>query len=53
MLLTDLPKVASEYLPEKGMRGWQYAEHIGALLALPKGLVGSRFKRLKRPLIPC
>jgi len=34
MLLTDLPKLTSEYLPEKSMRGWQHAEHVGALLAL-------------------
>lgn len=34
MLLTDLPKVVSECLPGKSMRGWQHAEHIGALLAL-------------------
>src|SRR5664279_1893956 len=34
MLLTDLPGLTSEYLPEKSMRGWQHAEHIAALLAL-------------------
>jgi hypothetical protein len=34
MLLTDLPKVVSECLPGKSMRGWQHAEHVGALLAL-------------------
>jgi hypothetical protein len=34
MLLTDLPNLMSEYLPEKSMRAWQHAEHIGALLAL-------------------
>lgn len=34
MLLTDLPKVVSECLPGKSMRGWQHAEHIAALLAL-------------------
>ena len=34
MLLTDLPKVVSEWLPEKSLRSWQHAEHIGALLAL-------------------
>jgi hypothetical protein len=34
MLLTDLPKLTSEYLPEKSMVGWQHAEHVGALLAL-------------------
>ena len=34
MLLTDLPKLASECLPEKSLRSWQHAEHIGALLAL-------------------
>jgi len=34
MLLTDLPKVASECLGEKSLRSWQHAEHIGALLAL-------------------
>jgi len=34
MLLVNLPNLASEYLPERGTRGWQHAEHIGALLAL-------------------
>ena len=34
MLLTDLPKVVSEYLPEQSLRGWQHAEHVGALMAL-------------------
>jgi hypothetical protein len=34
MLLTGLPKVVSECLPEKSLRGWQHAEHIAALLAL-------------------
>ena len=34
ILLTGLPKLSSEYLPERSMRGWQHAEHIGALLAL-------------------
>jgi len=34
MLLTDLPKVASECLPEKSPRSWQHAEHVAALLAL-------------------
>lgn len=34
MLLTDLPKFVSEHLPEKSLRAWQHAEHIGALLAL-------------------
>ena len=34
MLLTDLPELTSECLPEKSLRGWQHAEHIGALLAL-------------------
>ena len=34
MLLTGLPKVVSECLPAKSMRGWQHAEHIAALLAL-------------------
>src|SRR4030067_3193945 len=34
MLLSDLPKLTSECLPEKSLRGWQHAEHIGALLAL-------------------
>ena len=34
MLLTDLPKLTSEYLPEKSMVGWQHAEHVAALLAL-------------------
>ena len=34
MLLSGLPEVANDYLPVKSMRGWQHAEHIGALLAL-------------------
>ena len=34
MLLVDLPKLVSERLPKKGMRAWQHAEHIAALLAL-------------------
>jgi hypothetical protein len=34
MLLTGLPKVVSECLPSRSMRGWQHAEHIAALLAL-------------------
>jgi len=34
ILLTDLPKLVNEYLPKKSLRGWQHAEHIGALLAL-------------------
>jgi hypothetical protein len=34
MILTDLPKVVSECLPVKSLRGWQHAEHIAALLAL-------------------
>jgi hypothetical protein len=34
MLLTDLPKLTSEYLPDKSMRAWQHAEHVAALLAL-------------------
>ena len=34
LLLTDLPKVANECLPERSLRSWQHAEHIGALLAL-------------------
>jgi len=34
MLLVDLPKLVSERLPKKGMRAWQHAEHVAALLAL-------------------
>ncbi|MBI2842441.1 MAG: IS1380 family transposase [Armatimonadetes bacterium] len=34
MLLTDLPKLIGEGLPKRGMRGWQHAEHVGALVAL-------------------
>jgi len=34
MLLTDLPKLSTECLCEKSLRGWQHAEHIAALLAL-------------------
>ena len=34
MLLSELPKLVSECLPEKSLRGWQHAEHIGGLLAL-------------------
>jgi hypothetical protein len=34
MLLTGLPNIVNEYLPEKSMRGWQHAEHVAALVAL-------------------
>ena len=34
MLLVDLPQLVSERLPQKGMRAWQHAEHVAALLAL-------------------
>ena len=34
MLLVDLPNVVTERLPKKGMRAWQHAEHVAALLAL-------------------
>jgi len=34
MLLVELPKLVSERLPKRGMRGWQHAEHVAALLAL-------------------
>ena len=34
MLLVDLPRLVSKRLPKKGMRGWQHAEHVAALLAL-------------------
>lgn len=34
MLLTDLPKLVCERLPKRGVRGWQHAEHVAALLAL-------------------
>jgi len=34
MLLADLPQLVNDSLPEKGMRGWQHAEHVAALLAL-------------------
>jgi len=34
MLLTDLPKLVNESLSQRGMSGWQHAEHVGALLAL-------------------
>ena len=34
MLLTGLPNIVNEYLPEKSMRAWQHAEHVAALLAL-------------------
>lgn len=34
MLLTDLPKMTGDCLPARGVREWQHAEHIGALLAL-------------------
>ncbi|MCL5102975.1 MAG: IS1380 family transposase [Armatimonadetes bacterium] len=34
MLLTELPTVIGECLPEQSLRGWRHAEHIAALLAL-------------------
>lgn len=34
LLLTDLPKLVNERLPEKSPRAWQHADHIAALLAL-------------------
>ena len=34
MLLTDLPGLASQYLPKWRGRGWQHAEHIAALVAV-------------------
>lgn len=34
MLLTDLPKLTNEHLPQRSTSGWQHAEHVAALLAL-------------------